>query len=102
MKVPHPIPYQGSKRNLAKCILQFFPYDIQTLFEPFSGKDVLFILSYDGRTGQQRYGQLLPKELGLYRFEIEAGRSTQATLLGRHEITYESVYVSKNLVVLYK
>ena len=34
MKIPHPIPYQGSKRGLAKYILPFFPLDIQTLFEP--------------------------------------------------------------------
>jgi DNA adenine methylase len=34
----------------------------------------------------------------MYRLEIEAGRSTQATLLGRDDVTYESVYLSKNLI----
>lgn len=61
-------------------------------------KDVPFILSYDGRTGKKSYGQNLPDELGMYRLEVEAGRSTQATLLGRDEVTFESVYLSKNLV----
>lgn len=37
MKVPHPIPYQGSKRHIAKCILPFFPHQIETLIEPFAG-----------------------------------------------------------------
>jgi DNA adenine methylase len=61
-------------------------------------KDVPFILSYDGRTGKKSYGQNLPDELEMYRLEVEAGRSTQATLLGRDDVTYESVYLSKNLV----
>lgn len=61
-------------------------------------RNVPFILSYDGRTGKKSYGESLPKELDLYRLEIEAGRSTQSTLLGRDDITIESVYLSKNLV----
>jgi DNA adenine methylase len=61
-------------------------------------EDIPFILSYDGRTGKKSYGQNLPEEIGMYRLEIEAGRSTQATLLGRDDVTYESVYLSKNLV----
>jgi DNA adenine methylase len=61
-------------------------------------RDVPFILSYDGRTGQKSYGKSLPEELGMYRLEVDAGRSSQATLLGRNDITFESVYLSKNLV----
>jgi hypothetical protein len=37
MKTPHPIPYQGSKRHIAKYILPFFPQEINTLIEPFAG-----------------------------------------------------------------
>ncbi len=61
-------------------------------------RNVPFILSYDGRTGEKSYGQSLPEELSMYRLEVDAGRSTQATLLGRDDITIESVYLSKNLV----
>lgn len=61
-------------------------------------KNIPFILSYDGRTGKKSYGENLPEELNMYRLEIEAGRSTQSTLLGRDDITIESVYLSKNLV----
>jgi DNA adenine methylase len=32
------------------------------------------------------------------RVDLEAGRSTQATLLGRDEITVESLYLSPELV----
>ena len=66
--------------------------------ELLNQRDVPFILSYDGRTGQKSYGKNLPDELGMYRLEIDAGRSTQATLLGRDDVTYESVYLSGNLV----
>ena len=37
MKIPHPIPYQGSKRSLAPQILAYFPAEIETLIEPFAG-----------------------------------------------------------------
>lgn len=35
--VPHPMPYQGSKRNLAAQILNYFPRDAARLIEPFVG-----------------------------------------------------------------
>ena len=37
MKIPHPVQYQGSKRNLAATILEYFPANIQTVIEPFAG-----------------------------------------------------------------
>ena len=37
MGVPHPIPYQGSKRGLARYIISFFPKDAERLIEPFAG-----------------------------------------------------------------
>ncbi len=60
--------------------------------------EVPFIVSYDGRTGDKLHGRLLPKSLKLHRFEIEVGRSTQATLLGRNEVTIESLYLSPSLL----
>ena len=35
--VPHPIPYQGSKRGLAPVILSYFPAHFARLVEPFAG-----------------------------------------------------------------
>ena len=36
-KLPHPIPYQGSKRLLAPTIVNLIPDDVDTLYEPFAG-----------------------------------------------------------------
>ena len=36
-KLPHPIPYQGSKRNLAPLIGHYVPADLKTWYEPFAG-----------------------------------------------------------------
>lgn len=61
-------------------------------------RDIPYLVSYDGRTGQKEYGKRLPGRLGLCHYEVHAGRSTQATLLGRNDMTYESLYVSRGLV----
>ncbi|MDR1169997.1 MAG: Dam family site-specific DNA-(adenine-N6)-methyltransferase [Prevotellaceae bacterium] len=45
MKLPHPIPYQGSKRNLADKILCFFPARLDRLIEPFAGSAAISIAS---------------------------------------------------------
>lgn len=37
MAIPHPFPYQGSKRGLARHILAHFPPDVDCLIEPFCG-----------------------------------------------------------------
>ena len=66
--------------------------------EKLTLRGISFILSYDGRSGQKTYGIELPSELGMKKIEINAGRSSQATLLGRDDITYESIYLSQNLV----
>lgn len=56
-----------------------------------------YIVSYDGRRGNNRYGKDLPPDIG-HKIEIDAGRSTQSTLLGESEITYESLYLSEALL----
>ena len=58
---------------------------------------IKFAVSYDGRTGDKTYGAPLPDSLGLTHLEIRVGRSAQATLLGRNDITYESLYLSPKL-----
>jgi DNA adenine methylase len=60
-------------------------------------RGVPWLLSYDGRHGDKRYGLPLPDELGAVRLELVAGRSSQATLHGRNAITVESLYVSAAL-----
>jgi DNA adenine methylase len=58
---------------------------------------IAYLVSYDGRTGNKKYGRTLPGELGLTHVEVHAGRSSQATLLGRNRATYESIYLSPAL-----
>lgn len=92
-------PYQGvcatgDPRYFSGIDFDEFMHELKRL----NNRNVPFILSYDGRTGKKSYGQSLPEELGMYRLEVNAGRSTQATLLGRDDVTIESVYLSKNLV----
>lgn len=60
-------------------------------------RGIRFAVSYDGRVGDTPYGRLLPKSLNLVLMQIEAGRSSQATLLGRNAVTIESLYLSQPL-----
>jgi DNA adenine methylase len=91
-------PYQGvcgsrDNRYLPKVEFEEFCKEIDDLNE----RNIRYIISYDGRTGEKEFGQPLPRSLGLTHIELHAGRSTQATLLGRSDITYESLYLSPNL-----
>ena len=75
--------------------------DYQEFVESLAGLNeagIPFLVSYDGRTGDKTHGRLLPKSLKLHRLEIQVGRSTQATLLGRDEVTVESLYLSHTLL----
>ena len=71
--------------------------DFVTALDQMNGRGLKYAISYDGRTGDKVYGEPLPAYLNLTLIELEAGRSTQATLLGRDEITVESLYLSPAL-----
>ncbi len=43
MRLPHPIPYQGSKRKLAPVIGRYLPSEIGTFYEPFCGSAAMTI-----------------------------------------------------------
>lgn len=62
--------------------------------EDLLSRSVRFALSYDGTTGGREYAPPLPEHLGLRRLMLHAGRSSQATLQGRHEETIESLYLT--------
>lgn len=64
-------------------------------------RGIPFILSYDGSCGQRSYGKPLPDELGR-RILLDVGRSSQATLNGRQEVTVESLYISHLLPIAHK
>ncbi len=48
-RMPQPIPYQGSKRNIAHHILRFIPAGIERLIEPFAGSAAISVaVAYRG------------------------------------------------------
>ncbi|MGB8259036.1 MAG: DNA adenine methylase [Terracidiphilus sp.] len=61
--------------------------------EILNTRGIPFVLSYDGSCGEKSYGEPLPDEIGR-RILLDVGRSSQATLNGRKEVTVESLYVS--------
>jgi DNA adenine methylase len=71
--------------------------DFIDALEELNHRRISYIVSYDGRRGETKFGEFLPAALKLTRVELEAGRSSQLTLLGRDEITYESLYLSSTL-----
>lgn len=92
-------PYQGVCGKRDPRYLQSVSFDafIVNLSE-LNDKGISFIVSYDGRTGDKIFGKPLPSFLNLHQVEIHAGRSSQSTLLGRDDNTYESLYISPALI----
>jgi len=93
-------PYQGvtygkDKRYAAQLRTDALLAALHTLNE----RDVPYILSYDGQSGEKNYGELLPSSINASRLLLHAGRSSQATLNGRDDETIESLYVSASLNV---
>ena len=43
ISIPHPFPYQGSKRGIAQYILPYFPSAVRCLIEPFCGSGAVSI-----------------------------------------------------------
>ena len=60
-------------------------------------QSIPYILSYDGQMGDKVYGEPLPLTVNADHLAIHAGRSSQATISGKHAETIESLYVSRSL-----
>ncbi len=91
-------PYQGvcgerDSRYFSGIAFDGFVDELEKL----NRRNIRYIVSYDGRLGAKSYGRPLPSKLRLKLVELEAGRSSQATLLGRDERTVESLYLSPAL-----
>ena len=92
-------PYQGVCGQRDSRYLSGINFDEFVLaLEELNRKGILFAVSYDGKSGNKTFGNSLPRELNLKKIELEVGRSSQATLLGRDEITIESLYLSPSLL----
>ena len=58
MAIPHPVQYQGSKRNLASNILEFLPSKVNRLVEPFAGTAAISIAAA-ARQMSQHFGLMI-------------------------------------------
>jgi DNA adenine methylase len=91
-------PYQGVCGNRDSRYLAGIQFcEFVEVLEKLNNRGIRYIVSYDGRTGDKVYGVKLPEYLELTHIELNAGRSTQATLLGRDDATVESLYLSPAL-----
>ncbi len=92
-------PYQGTSNGRDNRYFAAVSFDdLVGYLDELNSRNVPWILSYDGQTGDKIHGKILPVELEAQRIEVNAGRSSQATLNGRSAETIESVYLSKGLV----
>lgn len=94
-------PYQGtSKEDFTRDsrYIQGVKFEdfVEALAE-LNEREIDFIISYDGMTGEKKIGQDLPGFLNLTHIYINAGISAQSVLNGNKKMTYESLYISKNL-----
>ena len=91
-------PYQGVS-NVRDC--RYFSgiafKDFVEAIDHLNSRGIDFLISYDGKCGEKRYGEDLPEELGLQKVLLNAGLSSQSLLLGKKEITYEALYLSRRL-----
>ncbi|MBM3301588.1 MAG: DNA adenine methylase, partial [Deltaproteobacteria bacterium] len=91
-------PYQGVCGNRDTRYLQNVQFcEFVQALDELNKRGIRYLVSYDGRTGDKIHGKRLPNDLSLTLIELYAGRSSQATLLGRDDVTIESLYLSPSL-----
>ena len=91
-------PYQGVS-NVRDCrYLSGIGFtDFVQAVNELNCKGIDFVISYDGKCGDRTYGEELPDYLECQKIYLNAGLSSQSTLLGKKETTYEALYLSRNL-----
>ncbi len=91
-------PYAGlADKKTSRYIQTIDEKRLMKQLEWLNQENIPFILSYDGKTGTTNFQRQLPQSLHLTHIELEAGRSTQQTLLGKNQTTYEALYLSPAL-----
>lgn len=91
-------PYQGVS-NVRDCrYLSGIDFnDFVEAIDSLNRRGIDFVISYDGKCGEKEYGDDLPKWLDCEKIYLNAGVSSQAVLLGKKDITYEALYISRKL-----
>jgi DNA adenine methylase len=91
-------PYQGVSFTNDTRYIDGVPYEefVEYLNERFPANPNI-VVSYDGMVGEKVYGRQLPTTLPFDHYFINAGTSSQETLVGRSSTTLESLYVSRSI-----
>ena len=94
-------PYQGVSDTRDNRYLSGVDFnEFTTALDTLNRKNIDFIVNYDGACGDQSYGQELPQSLKCKKIMLNAGLSSQSTLLGKRNTTYEALYLSEGLIPL--
>lgn len=76
-RLPHPIPYQGSKRNLAPLIGRYVPERVETWYEPFAGSAAMTIwAAHRGVAERYVIGESLEPIAALWRAILKEPKET--------------------------
>jgi len=91
-------PYQGVTNTKDHRYFSGVPFDeLAMAIQTLNDKRIDYLISYDGACGDKKYGEDLPESLGCKKIMLNAGLSSQATLLGKKTVTFEALYVSESL-----
>ena len=92
-------PYQGVSNVRDNRYFSGVPFcEFSQAIESLNRKGVDYLVSYDGACGGKEYGKDLPQELHCKKVLLDAGLSSQSTLLGKRLTTFEALYISKSLI----
>ncbi len=92
-------PYQGVTNVRDNRYYSGVPFnEFADALNILNSKGVDYLISYDGVCGGKEYGEDLPESLGCKKVLLNAGLSSQATLLGKKSTTFEALYISESLI----
>lgn len=95
--IPHPIQYQGSKRNLAAVILRYVPKDVDCLIEPFAGSAAISIAAAARQMAKTYLVNDLNKPLAellrlIVEFPVETALFYEQVWSAQHDDSIEHFY----------
>ena len=94
-------PYQGVSNTRDSRYYAGVDYgEFANAIESLNERGIDYLISYDGVCGHRAYGEDLPAHLGCEKILLNAGLSSQATLLGKKSTTFEALYISRSLIGL--
>jgi len=92
-------PYQGVTNVRDNRYFSGVPFhEFAQAIAVLNRKGVDYLISYDGACGGKEYGEDLPQELHCKKVLLDAGLSSQSTLLGKRSKTFEALYISEALI----